>query len=117
MNRDLRERISEHLDAVEDEAIVTLIKESLSAEKEVWATVKCKHCSREGKYTVPVPNWRERAQVLQILADQSKGKPAEEKRVVVDITARRLEDLRSLSDRELAEILDAEILPELPPAA
>jgi hypothetical protein len=109
MKRDVRARISAALDDLPDETIRVLVSEALAAEKDTWVNVVCKECLHEARYTVSVPNWKERAQVLEILANQGKGKPPETIRQTIGVGAiKTLEELEALSNEELAAIASGE---------
>jgi transcription elongation factor Elf1 len=50
---------------------------------EVWATIGCKHCGREGRYEIDVPDNRVRLDAVEKLLQQGLGRAreAEESRV------------------------------------
>lgn len=114
--RDLRDRIAEALDAIPDEQVRQLVADSLLAEKTVFVTVTCKNpkCAKSYRYPVIVPNLGERAKVLDILATQSKGKPAEAPKQPAVDTA--LIDVEGMSLAEL-EAEEARLLREFPELA
>lgn len=101
MNRDLRERIAASLDKLTDDEVEEIVRTSLEAEKVVWVDITCKdkNCGKTHRYPVTVPNWMERAKVLDILATQSKGKPAEAPKPPSEDTA--LQDVEAMTLAEL----------------
>lgn len=84
-----------------------LIDEAFAAERirEVSTAITCKCCGKERKYLVkvPLPNWSDRAKALDMLLTQAKGKPAETKKIDLNVLAVQTRaDLEQLSDEELA---------------
>ena len=74
--RDLAQRIFTELDELHDETVKQLINDALMAERTVWATVTCKHCARDGKCEVAVPDSGVKVKALEILL-RAKEKPTE----------------------------------------
>lgn len=115
MNRGLRERIADVLDAMTDAEVKALVQESLKAEKVVHVDIRCKNpkCAKNFRYPVVVPNWMERAKVLDILATQSKGKPAEAPKPPANDTAVQDVEAMTLAELEAEESRLLEAYPEL----
>lgn len=97
-----------------DADVDELVKESLRATKVVWVDITCKDksCGKTHRYPVTVPNWTERAKVLDILVTQSKGKPAEAKPVVDDTEVKNVEAM-TLAELEAEERRLLEQYPQL----
>jgi hypothetical protein len=114
VNRDLRERIAASLDKLTDDEVEEIVRTSLEAEKVVWVDITCKdkNCGKTHRYPVTVPNWMERAKVLDILVTQSKGKPAEAKQVVEDTAVKDVEGM-TLAELEAEERRLLEAYPQL----
>lgn len=86
-----------------------MINEAFAVERirEVSTAITCKCCGKERKYLVkvPLPNWADRAKAIDMLLTQAKGKPAETKKIDLNVLAVKTRaDLEQLSDEELALI-------------
>lgn len=103
--RDLRERIANVLDEMTDAEVRELVRDSLKAEKVVYVDITCKNddCGKTYRYPVRVPNWMERAKVLDILATQSKGKPAEAPKALAGETAAKNVEGMTFAELEAEE--------------
>jgi hypothetical protein len=75
--RQPREMLAEFARANEEE-IKEALRGAMKATKSVSTTVTCKHCSKEGYYTILVPDSKSTATFIAMLLDQSYGKPATE---------------------------------------
>jgi hypothetical protein len=53
-----------------------LIETATGANKHLWATISCKHCSRAGRYEITVPDNKVRLDAVQTLLHESLGRPA-----------------------------------------
>lgn len=89
--------------------------------KKGYAEFNCKKCGQrqrqEAEVDVPAAKPSELAKAFQILMDQAYGKPAETKKVDVDITVSTIEGFKALTNAELAQLAaieDADFR-ELPP--
>lgn len=113
--RDLRERLAAALDDLTDKEVQELARDSLKAEKVVWVDITCKNddCGKTYRYPVRVPNWMERAKVLDIVMTQSKGKPGEAAKPVADTAVKDVEGM-TLAELEAEE---ARLLREFPELA
>ena len=99
-------------------------QECLSASKGTMVkgfAYECKACMKRQIVDVPmeVPDIMVRAKAFAEIANQSHGKVPEVRHVEVDVGARTLEALESMSLRELAAVAGVEEAEwaELPPAA
>lgn len=80
-------------------------------EKSDWVTCReCKHRTQH-TFTYKAHSIKDAASILSLAATYGVGKPPEEKRVDVNITARRLEDA---TDDELRAIYEGHVRAELP---
>jgi hypothetical protein len=77
VERDVAERLSEALNAVDDRTVKAVVDRALNAEKTVWATVICKKCAAQGKYEVDVPDSGQAVKALEALL-RAREKPAEQ---------------------------------------
>ncbi len=54
-----------------------LLETATGANKQLWATISCKHCSRAGRYEITVPDNKVRLDAVQALLHESLGRPAQ----------------------------------------
>jgi hypothetical protein len=76
--------------AVVAEAVVTttgngrarrvLLDTATGANKQLWATITCKHCSKPGRYEITVPDNKVRLDAIQALLHESLGRPPSRQR-------------------------------------
>lgn len=104
---DFRKRLAKALDSLEDEQVQSLITDALGAEKVIWPVIVCPNCGHDHKPAVEVADLNTRIKAVQILADQGKGRPAEQKTIDVNLNA-TVGSLHELSDEELGRIVDSE---------
>jgi hypothetical protein len=58
--------------------IVSALREGLKVTKQVSVLIECKSCKKSAHYTVPVPDAKSVAALIQMMIDQGFGKPATE---------------------------------------
>jgi hypothetical protein len=46
---------------------------ALSANRQVWASVTCKHCERQGRYEINIPDYRVRLDAQPAIATRSSA--------------------------------------------
>lgn len=121
---DVRERLARFVDEIGDDELREFVREAFSHEREkrVYADVRCPKPGCGHRWSeevrVPVPDYKERAKAVEMILNQGKGKPAEQRVVQVSVTARTIRDLELASSEELAAIVAGEaVLPELPPGS
>jgi hypothetical protein len=80
---DVRPHLAEVAAANLSEIERVLIETATGANRQVWITVTCKHCERQGRYEVDVPDNRTRLDAVEKLLQQGLGRAreAEESRV------------------------------------
>ncbi len=112
LRRSLQQAL-EHLDGEQKDGLqaiaLELWKDVLTAEKEHLekaVKITCRSCSKTHIYDVPlpIPDLTTRMKGLDILMNQTLGKPTEHREVRVDVTQRTLSEIGSLSTSELAAI-------------
>lgn len=86
---DLRTRLNNALDGIEDDFLKGVVADlfSMTRLKSATVDVKCRSCGKESKQRAQIesPDYRGIASALATLTDQGKGKPKET--VVVNDTA------------------------------
>ena len=76
MDDNLRPRLNKVLEEIVDnELLRILVVDNLSAVKHVRHTITCKHCKRDGIYNLEIPDAKASMQALEILMNQTKGRP------------------------------------------
>ena len=80
---DVRPRLAEAAAANLSELERVLVETATGANRQVWTTIDCKHCGREGRYEIDVPDNRVRLDAVEKLLQQGLGRAreAEESRV------------------------------------
>jgi hypothetical protein len=80
---DVRPRLAEAAAANLSELERVLVETATGSNRQVWATIGCKHCGREGRYEIEVPDNRVRLDAVEKLLQQGLGRAreAEESRV------------------------------------
>jgi hypothetical protein len=54
-----------------------LLETATGANKNLWATISCKHCGRAGRYEITVPDNKVRLDAIQALLHESLGRPGQ----------------------------------------
>jgi hypothetical protein len=108
---DVRPRLAEAAAANLSELERVLVETATGANRLVWATIGCKHCGREGRYEIEVPDNRVRLDAVEKLLQQGLGRAreAEESRIprLPDSPA-AVEGMSSSDMQRLADVLAAE---------
>lgn len=74
--KDARRRIEDELEtALDPERLRKIIDVALSTEKNAWGDFACKSCGKQQRHMVKVPDSVSVAKVLEVLLNQSKGRP------------------------------------------
>ena len=108
---DVRPRLAEAAAANLSELERVLVETATGANRQVWATIGCKHCGREGRYEIDVPDNRVRLDAVEKLLQQGLGRAreAEESRVPrVPDSAAAVERMSWSDMQRLADVLCAE---------
>ncbi len=95
----------------------SLIEETLTATKGQLVKaveIRCKDCNKLRIYDIPVqvPDVLTRLKGFEIIANQLQGSPATTTKIEVDVGARTLEELRLLSNEDLARIAGIDLSEE-----
>jgi hypothetical protein len=85
------------------ETIRAALLDAAKVNRKVWATITCKHCGRQGRYTVEVADTRSRVAAIELLLREGLGRPpqSEERQpkvpqTVLDLRGLRFADLEVL---------------------
>ena len=107
----MRPRLAEAAAANVSELERVLVETATGANRQVWATIGCKHCGREGRYEIEVPDNRVRLDAVEKLLQQGLGRAreAEESRVPrLPESAAAVERMSWSDQQRLADVLCAE---------
>jgi hypothetical protein len=108
---DVRPRLAEAAAANLSELERVLVETATGANRQVWTTIGCKHCGREGRYEIDVPDNRVRLDAVEKLLQQGLGRAreAEESRVPrLPESAAAVERMSWSDMQRLADLLAAE---------
>jgi hypothetical protein len=73
----VRPRLAEAAAESLDDIRRVLVETATGANRYPWATVNCKHCGREGRYEITVPDNKVRLDAVQALLHEALGRPAQ----------------------------------------
>jgi hypothetical protein len=73
----VRPRLAEVAAERLDDLQRVLLETATGANKNLWATVNCKHCGRPGRYEIVVPDNKVRLDAVQALLHEALGRPAQ----------------------------------------
>jgi hypothetical protein len=66
-------------DALTAAEITAALKDIAASTKKRWVTIECKHCDRQGKYEVDVPDDSTRLNAIEFMVEHGYGKPGTSK--------------------------------------
>jgi hypothetical protein len=73
----VRPRLAEAAAASVEEIRRVLLETATGANKQLWATITCKHCDRPGRYEITVPDNKVRLDAVQALLHEALGRPGQ----------------------------------------
>jgi hypothetical protein len=73
----VRSRLAEAAAASLEDIRRALLETATGANKNLWATIDCKHCGRAGRYEITVPDNKVRLDAIQALLHESLGRPGQ----------------------------------------
>jgi hypothetical protein len=74
-----------------------LLETATGANKQLWATITCKHCDRAGRYEVTVPDNKVRLDAIRALLDESLGRPGQAEAQAAPSLPSTVEQVRFMS--------------------
>jgi hypothetical protein len=77
-----------------------LLDTATGANKQLWATITCKHCNRAGRYEITVPDNKVRLEAIQALLHESLGRPGQAEAQPAAALPTTAEQVRALSPTE-----------------
>src|SRR5438046_10375891 len=73
----VRPRLAEAAAESLDDIRRVLLETATGANRNLWATINCKHCGRAGRYEITVPDNKVRLDAIQALLHESLGRPGQ----------------------------------------
>jgi hypothetical protein len=74
-----------------------LLETATGANKNLWATISCKHCGRAGRYEITVPDNKVRLDAIEALLHESLGRPGQAEAQPAPALPATIEQVRRLS--------------------
>jgi hypothetical protein len=99
-------------DSIEDIRRV-LVETATGANKQVWATVTCKHCERQGRYEVVLPDYRVRLDAVEALLREGLGRVAQSEPASVPRLPQTVEQAQDMSWHDMCLVFATEFAGEL----
>jgi len=90
-----------------------LLETATGANKNLWATINCKHCGRAGRYEISVPDNKLRLDAIQALLHESLGRPGQAEAQPAPALPATAEQLHRLSWDEMTMIFATEFAGEI----
>jgi hypothetical protein len=109
----VRPRLAEAAAASVDEIRRVLRETATGANRNLWATISCKHCGRAGRYEITVPDNKVRLDAIQALLHESLGRPAQAEAQAAPQLPRTAEQVRQLSWDQLTLVFVSQFAKEI----
>jgi hypothetical protein len=90
-----------------------LVETATGANKQVWATVTCKHCDRQGRYEVVLPDYRVRLDAVEALLREGLGRVAQSEPAAAPRLPQTIEQAQNMSWHDMCLVFAAEFAGEL----
>ena len=109
----VRPRLAEAVAASLEDIRRVLLETATSANKQLWATITCKHCDRAGRYEITVPDTKVRLDAVQALLHEALGRPGQVETQAAPVLPRTAEQARNLSWDQATLVFSAHFAGEL----
>jgi hypothetical protein len=110
----VRPRLAEAAAESLDDIRRVLLETATGANKNLWATINCKHCARAGRYEITVPDNKVRLDAIQALLHESLGRPGQAEAQSVPALPATFEQVRRLSWDQLTLVFANQFASEIP---
>jgi hypothetical protein len=90
-----------------------LLETATGANRQLWATISCKHCGRAGRYEITVPDNKVRLDAIQALLHESLGRPGQAEAQPVPALPATVEQARALSWDQLSLVFATQFAEEI----
>jgi hypothetical protein len=109
----VRSRLAEAAaESVEDIRRV-LLETATGANRNLWATINCKHCGRAGRYEITVPDNKVRLDAIQALLHESLGRPGQAEPQPSSTLPASAEQVRKLSWEQMTLVFATQFATEI----
>jgi hypothetical protein len=109
----VRPRLAEAAAASLEDIRRVLLETATGANRNLWATINCKHCGRAGRYEITVPDNKVRLDAIQALLHESLGRPGQAEAPPAPALPRTAEQLHRLSWDEMTMIFATQFAGEI----
>jgi hypothetical protein len=109
----VRPRLAEAAAASLEDIRRVLLETATGANRNLWATINCKHCGRPGRYEITVPDNKVRLDAIQALLHESLGRPAQAEAQPAPALPATAEQARALSWDQLSLVFATEFAGEI----
>jgi hypothetical protein len=109
----VRPRLAEAAAASLEDIRRVLLETATGANKNLWATINCKHCGRAGRYEITVPDNKVRLDAIQALLHESLGRPGQAEAQPATALPASAEQVRKLSWDEMTLIFATQFANEI----
>ena len=113
----VRPRLAEAAAASLEDIRRVLLDTATGANKQLWTTIRCKHCDRAGRYEITVPDNKVRLDAVQALLHEAFGRPGQAEAQVAPSLPRTAELARSLSWDQATLVFATHFADEIPSVA
>jgi hypothetical protein len=110
----LRPRLAEAAAESLDDIRRVLLETATGANRNLWATISCKHCGRAGRYEVTVPDNKVRLDAIQALLHESLGRPGQAEAQPTLALPATAEQVRRLSWDQLTLVFTNQFASKIP---
>jgi hypothetical protein len=109
----VRPRLAEAASASLEEIRRVLLETATGANKNLWATINCKHCGRAGRYEITVPDNKVRLDAIQALLHESLGRPGQAEAQPASVLPASAEQVRKLSWDQMTLVFATQFADEI----
>jgi hypothetical protein len=90
-----------------------LVETATGANKQLWATITCKHCDRAGRYENTVPDNKVRLDAVLALLHEALGRPGQAEAQAAPALPRTVGQARALSWDQLTLVFASQFADEI----
>jgi hypothetical protein len=109
----VRPRLAEAAAASLEDIRRVLLETATGANRNLWATISCKHCGRAGRYEITVPDNKVRLDAIQALLHESLGRPGQAEAQPAPSLPASVEQVRKLSWDQMTLVFATQFAGEL----
>ena len=109
----VRPRLAEAAAASLDDIRRVLLETATGANREMWATITCKHCDRPGRYEITVPDNKVRLDAVQALLHEALGRPGQAEAQPAASLPSTAHEVRSMSWDQMTLVIATQFASEI----